>query len=112
MTIVRIVNQHNPPVSIHALALLETLVQSCGYAFQLQISTMETLKDLVQRFLERPPSFSGPVMTKMLGGIVKEFASIKMPSGQKNPYGGLSIADDAPNMLTFSTDSRNCPPQS
>ena len=66
MSIARIVNNRNPHISLLALALIETLVQQCGYAFHLQISTKEFLNELVRRFPERPPPFPGPVMTKIL----------------------------------------------
>lgn len=66
MLIARLVNHRNPHISMLALALLETLVQSCGYPFHLQISTKEFLNELVRRFPERPPPFPGPVMTRVL----------------------------------------------
>jgi ADP-ribosylation factor-binding protein GGA len=49
-----------------ALALIDTLVQSCGYPFHLQIATKEFLNELVRRFPERPPPFPGPVMQRVL----------------------------------------------
>jgi ADP-ribosylation factor-binding protein GGA len=49
-----------------ALALLDTLVQSCGYPIHLQIATKEFLNELVRRFPERPPPFPGPVMQRVL----------------------------------------------
>lgn len=66
MLIARLVNNRNPHVSILALALLNTVVQSCGYPFHLQISTKEFLNELVRRFPERPPPFPGPVMSRIL----------------------------------------------
>lgn len=66
MTIARIVNHRNPHVSILALNLLQTLVDSCGYPFHLQIGTKEFLNELVRRFPERPPPFPGPVMSRIL----------------------------------------------
>ena len=66
MTIARLVNHRNPHIAMLALALLETLVQSCGYPFHLQIATKEFLNELVRRFPERPPPFPGPVMQKIL----------------------------------------------
>src|SRR5258707_14651624 len=66
MLIARLANHRNPHIAILALALLDTLVQSCGYPFHLQISTKEFLNELVRRFPERPPPFPGPVMTRIL----------------------------------------------
>ncbi|KAF9049622.1 VHS-domain-containing protein [Hymenopellis radicata] len=66
MMIARLTNNRNPHVAILALALLDTLVQSCGYPFHLQISTKEFLNELVRRFPERPPPFPGPVMSRIL----------------------------------------------
>lgn len=66
MLVARLVNHRNPHVASLALALLDTLVQSCGYPFHLQISTKEFLNELVRRFPERPPPFPGPVMTRIL----------------------------------------------
>lgn len=66
MAIGRLANHRNPYVAILALALLDTLVQSCGYPFHLQISTKEFLNELVRRFPERPPPFPGPVMSRIL----------------------------------------------
>jgi ADP-ribosylation factor-binding protein GGA len=66
MAIGRLANHRNPHVAILALALLDTLVQSCGYPFHLQISTKEFLNELVRRFPERPPPFPGPVMSRIL----------------------------------------------
>lgn len=66
MLIARYANNRNPHIAILALSLLDTLVQSCGYPFHLQISTKEFLNELVRRFPERPPPFPGPVMSKIL----------------------------------------------
>lgn len=66
MLIARLTNNRNPHVAILSLALLDTLVQSCGYPFHLQISTKEFLNELVRRFPERPPPFPGPVMSRIL----------------------------------------------
>lgn len=66
MTIAKLANNRNPHVAILALALLDTLVPSCGYPFHLQISTKEFLNELVRRFPERPPPFPGPVMSRIL----------------------------------------------
>jgi len=66
MAIARMVNHRNPHVSVLAVTLLQTLVQTCGYAFHLQIATKEFLNELVRRFPERPPPFPGPVMSRIL----------------------------------------------
>lgn len=89
MTIVRLVNNRNPHVSMLALALLETLVQSCGYAFHLQISTKEFLNELVRRFPERPPPFPGPVMTKILELIHSWKESICVESRWREDLGNI-----------------------
>lgn len=66
MAAVRMVNNRNPHVSLLALALIDSLVQSCGYPIHLQVSTKEFLNELVRRFPERPPPFPGPVMQRIL----------------------------------------------
>ncbi|KAJ3554199.1 hypothetical protein NP233_g12473 [Leucocoprinus birnbaumii] len=66
MMIARFANHRNPHIALLALSLLDTLVQSCGYPFHLQISTKEFLNELVRRFPERPPPFPNPVMTRIL----------------------------------------------
>lgn len=66
MLIARFANNRNPHIAILAISLLDTLVQSCGYPFHLQISTKEFLNELVRRFPERPPPFPGPVMSRIL----------------------------------------------
>jgi ADP-ribosylation factor-binding protein GGA len=66
MLIANLANNRNPHIALLALALLDTLVQSCGYAFHLQISTKEFLNELVRRFPERPPMYPGPVMSRIL----------------------------------------------
>ena len=66
MSAVRMVNHRNPHVSILALALIDSLIQSCGYAVHLQVATKEFLNELVRRFPERPPPFPGPVMQRIL----------------------------------------------
>ncbi|KZT53581.1 VHS-domain-containing protein [Calocera cornea HHB12733] len=66
MAIARYVNHRNPQVNMLALNLLQTLVQTVGYPFHLQIATKEFLNELVRRFPERPPPFPGPVMTRIL----------------------------------------------
>ncbi|KAJ7198743.1 VHS-domain-containing protein [Mycena pura] len=69
MLIARLACNRNPHVAILAIALLDTLVQSCGYPFHLQISTKEFLNELVRRFPDRPPPFPGPVMSRILETI-------------------------------------------
>jgi hypothetical protein len=69
MLIARLACNRNPQVALLALALLDTLVQSCGYPFHLQISTKEFLNELVRRFPDRPPPFPGPVMSRILETI-------------------------------------------
>lgn len=89
MTIVRIVNNRNPHISLLALALLETLVQQCGYAFQLQIATKEFLNELVRRFPERPPPMPGPVMLKILELINSWKETICIDSRYKEDFGNI-----------------------
>ncbi|TDL19030.1 VHS-domain-containing protein [Rickenella mellea] len=98
MTIVRLVNNRNPHVSILSLALLETLVQSCGYPFHLQIATKEFLNELVRRFPERPPPFPGPVMTKILDLIHSWKETICMESRWREDLGNIR---DMHRLLTF-----------
>ncbi|KAJ6600801.1 hypothetical protein B0H10DRAFT_1923791 [Mycena sp. CBHHK59/15] len=69
MLIARLACNRNPHVALLALSLLDTLVQSCGYPFHLQISTKEFLNELVRRFPDRPPPFPGPVMSRILETI-------------------------------------------
>ena len=89
MTIVRLVNNRNPHVSMLALALLETLVNRCGYPFQLQVSTKEFLNELVRRFPERPPPFPGPVMTRILELIHNWKETICQDSRWKDDFGNI-----------------------
>lgn len=98
MTIVRIVNNRNPHIAILALALLDTLVQHCGYAFHLQISTKEFLNELVRRFPERPPPFPGPVMTRILELIHTWKETICTESRWKDDLGNIR---DMHRLLTF-----------
>ncbi|KAJ6466998.1 VHS domain-containing protein [Mycena sanguinolenta] len=69
MLIARLACNRNAHVALLAIALLDTLVQSCGYPFHLQISTKEFLNELVRRFPDRPPPFPGPVMSRILETI-------------------------------------------
>ena len=66
MLVARLANHRNPHVALLALAMLDTLVQSCGYPFHLQISTKEFLNELVRRFPEHPPLSLTPVMLRIL----------------------------------------------
>ncbi|KAH8115479.1 hypothetical protein DFH11DRAFT_1471898, partial [Phellopilus nigrolimitatus] len=98
MTIARIVNNHNLHIAVLALALLETLVQQCGYAFHLQIAIKEFLNELVRRFLERPPPFPGPVMSKILELIYTWKDTICSESRWKEDLGNTR---DMHRLLTF-----------
>ncbi|KAI0777727.1 VHS domain-containing protein [Trametes elegans] len=98
MFIARLVNHRNPHIAMLALALLETLVQSCGYAFHLQIATKEFLNELVRRFPERPPPFPGPVMQKILDLIHSWKEGICVESRFKDDLGNIR---DMHRLLTF-----------
>lgn len=81
-----------------ALALVDTLVQACGYAFHLQIATKEFLNELVRRFPERPPPFPGPVMTRILDLIHTWKETICTESRWKEDLGNIR---DMHRLLTF-----------
>jgi ADP-ribosylation factor-binding protein GGA len=81
-----------------ALALLDTLVQSCGYAFHLQISTKEFLNELVRRFPERPPPFPNAVMSRILELINGWKEGICSDSRWKEDLGNIR---DMHRLLTF-----------
>ena len=98
MATVRLVNHRNPHISILALSLLDTLVESCGYPFHLQISTKEFLNELVRRFPERPPPFPGPVMSRILQTIHGWKEGICMTSRWKEDLGNIR---DMHRLLTF-----------
>ena len=98
MTIARLANHRNPHIAILALALLDTLVQSCGYPFHLQISTKEFLNELVRRFPERPPPFPGPVMSRILELINTWREGICSESRWKEDLGNIR---DMYRLLTF-----------
>jgi ADP-ribosylation factor-binding protein GGA len=98
MFIARLANNRNPHISILALALLDTLVQSCGYPFHLQISTKEFLNELVRRFPERPPPFPGPVMSRILELIHGWKEGICQESRWKEDLGNIR---DMHRLLTF-----------
>lgn len=98
MFIARLANHRNPHVAILSLALLDTLVQSCGYPFHLQISTKEFLNELVRRFPERPPPFPGPVMSRILELIHTWKQTICLESRWKEDLGNIR---DMHRLLTF-----------
>ncbi|KAF8908157.1 VHS domain-containing protein [Gymnopilus junonius] len=98
MMIARLANHRNPHIAILALALLDTLVQSCGYPFHLQISTKEFLNELVRRFPERPPPFPGPVMSRILELIHGWKEGICSESRWKEDLGNIR---DMHRLLTF-----------
>ena len=98
MLTVRLINHRNPHISMLALSLLDTLVQSCGYAFYLHIGTKEFLNELVRRFPERPPPFPGPVMTRILDLIHTWKETICLESKWKEDLGNIR---DMHRLLTF-----------
>lgn len=98
MLIARLANHRNPHIAILALALLDTLVQSCGYPFHLQIATKEFLNELVRRFPERPPPFPGPVMSRILELIHRWKEGICTESRWKEDLGNIK---DMHRLLTF-----------
>jgi len=98
MVIARLANHRNPHIAILALALLDTLVQSCGYPFHLQIATKEFLNELVRRFPERPPPFPGPVMSRILELIQRWKEGICTESRWKEDLGNIR---DMHRLLTF-----------
>jgi ADP-ribosylation factor-binding protein GGA len=98
MLVARFANNRNPHIAILALSLLDTLVQSCGYPFHLQISTKEFLNELVRRFPERPPPFPGPVMSRILDLIHGWREGICAQSRWKDDLGNIR---DMHRLLTF-----------
>ncbi|EPQ51471.1 VHS-domain-containing protein, partial [Gloeophyllum trabeum ATCC 11539] len=98
MLIARLANHRNPHIGMLALALLDTLVQSCGYPFHLQIGTKEFLNELVRRFPERPPPFPGPVMQRILDLIHAWKEGICATSRWKEDLGNIR---DMHRLLTF-----------
>jgi hypothetical protein len=98
MLIARLANHRNPHIAILALALLDTLIQSCGYPFHLQIATKEFLNELVRRFPERPPPFPGPVMSRVLELIQRWKEGICAESRWKEDLGNIR---DMHRLLTF-----------
>ncbi|CAE6405302.1 unnamed protein product [Rhizoctonia solani] len=89
MAIVHNINHRNPHVSILALTLLQTLVNSLGHIFHLQIATKEFLNELVRRFPERPPPFPGPIMTRILDMIHDWRETICKESRWKEDLGNI-----------------------
>ncbi|CAE6394447.1 unnamed protein product [Rhizoctonia solani] len=89
MAIVHNINHRNPHVSILALTLLQTLVNSLGHVFHLQIATKEFLNELVRRFPERPPPFPGPIMTRILDMIHEWRETICKESRWKEDLGNI-----------------------
>ncbi|CAE6417104.1 unnamed protein product [Rhizoctonia solani] len=89
MAIVHNINHRNPHVSILALNLLQTLVNSLGHIFHLQIATKEFLNELVRRFPERPPPFPGPIMTRILDLIHEWRETICKESRWKEDLGNI-----------------------
>ncbi|ELU37595.1 VHS domain-containing protein [Rhizoctonia solani AG-1 IA] len=89
MAIVHNINHRNPHVSILALNLLQTLVNSLGHLFHLQIATKEFLNELVRRFPERPPPFPGPIMTRILDLIHEWRETICKESRWKEDLGNI-----------------------
>ncbi|KAG8800963.1 hypothetical protein FRB91_011466 [Serendipita sp. 411] len=98
MATVRMVNHRNPHVSILALSLLDSLVQSCGYPVHLQVATKEFLNELVRRFPERPPPFPGPVMQRILELIHSWKEGICTQSRWKEDLGNIR---DMHRLLSF-----------
>ncbi|KAJ4480112.1 VHS domain-containing protein [Lentinula aciculospora] len=98
MAIARLSNNRNPHISMLALALLDTLAQSCGYPFHLQISTKEFLNELVRRFPERPPPYPNAVMSRILELINSWKEGICAESRWKED---LSNIRDMHRLLTF-----------
>ena len=89
MVVARLANHRNPHVALLALALLHTLVQSCGYPFHLQISTKEFLNELVRRFPEHPPLSMTPVMSRILETIHSWKEGICVESRWKEDLGNI-----------------------
>jgi VHS domain len=102
MASVRMVNHRNPHVSILALALIDSLVQSCGYPVHLQVATKEFLNELVRRFPERPPPFPGPVMQRILELIHSWKEGICVTSRWKEDLGNIR---DMHRLLSFKGSS-------
>ncbi|KAF8634700.1 hypothetical protein AX15_000757 [Amanita polypyramis BW_CC] len=89
MLIARLANHRNPHVALLSLSLLDTLVQSCGYPFHLQISTKEFLNELVRRFPEHPPLSLSPAMARILDTIHGWKEGICVESRWKDDLGNI-----------------------
>ncbi|KAK2462807.1 hypothetical protein APHAL10511_005198 [Amanita phalloides] len=87
--IARFANHRNPHIALLALSLLDTLIQSCGYPFHLQISTKEFLNELVRRFPEHPPLSLTPVMLRILDSIHSWKEGICVESRWKDDLGNI-----------------------
>ncbi|KAF5392386.1 hypothetical protein D9757_001561 [Collybiopsis confluens] len=98
LLLARLANNRNPHISMLALSLLSTLVQSCGYAFHLQIATKEFLNELVRRFPERPPPYPNAVMSRILELIHVWKEGICTESRWKDDLGNIR---DMWRLLTF-----------
>ena len=98
MLIAHLANNRNPHIAMLALTLLDTLVQSCGYPFHLQISTKEFLNELVRRFPERPPPFPNAIMSRILELINRWKEGICTESRWKDDLGNIR---DMHRLLTF-----------
>jgi ADP-ribosylation factor-binding protein GGA len=81
-----------------ALSTIDTLSQSCGYSFHLQVATKEFLNELVRRFPERPPPYPGAVMQRILDVIAGWKEGICQDSRWKNDLGNIR---DMHRLLTF-----------
>ncbi|KAG7095067.1 hypothetical protein E1B28_005857 [Marasmius oreades] len=96
--IAHLANNRNPHIAMLALTLLDTLVQSCGYPFHLQISTKEFLNELVRRFPERPPPFPNAIMSRILELINGWKEGICVESRWKDDLGNIR---DMHRLLNF-----------
>ncbi|KAF8884188.1 VHS domain-containing protein, partial [Infundibulicybe gibba] len=97
MCIARLANHRNPHIAVLSLTLLDTLVQSCGYPFHLQISTKEFLNELVRRFPNGRP-LSWPVMSRILDLIHGWKEGICTESRWREDLGNIR---DMHRLLTF-----------
>ncbi|KIL65108.1 hypothetical protein M378DRAFT_186543 [Amanita muscaria Koide BX008] len=98
MQIARLANHRNPHIALLSIALLDTLVQSCGYPFHLQISTKEFLNELVRRFPEHPPLSQTPVMIRILELVNSWKEGICSESRWKDDLGNIR---DMHRLLTY-----------
>ncbi|KAH7890289.1 hypothetical protein F5I97DRAFT_1799020, partial [Phlebopus sp. FC_14] len=98
MLIAHLANHRDTKIAVLVLALLDTLVKTCGYPFHLQIATKDFLNELVRRFPERPPPFPGPVMSRILELIHGWKEGICVESRWKEDLGNIR---DMHRLLTF-----------